>query len=374
MLERSAMYVMFKGVAIAASILFMQNAGAKMEYLLILALAFSCILIAGYLLEGIGLKHRDNIQTAVNVMVFFVAFLIDMKNLFPVLIVLVFHVVDNYARGTYYFYYLLAGTMALVAIISNPAGEVLFFTLLLIIVLGYTKAIRDRVETTRELILEQKDELAQLNQKLSDNKRLAKTLQYTAALEERNRLAARLHDKVGHGISGSIILLEASMLMLDHNTEKAKAGIDKAVGNLREGVDDIRAALREERPVRSELGLNELHTMLEKFQVDHNIIAKLNQTGNTDFIGVDIWQCIHENLEESLTNILKHSNATEFRVSIQVLNKIIKVEYRDNGKTEGKFVKGLGLEAIEERTIKCGGRCFFEKTEKDFWITNVFTY
>ena len=34
---------------------------------------------------------------------------------------------------------------------------------------------------------------------------------------------------------------------------------------------------------------------------------------------------------------------------------------------------GLGLEAIEERTIKANGRCFFEKTETGFTITNVFT-
>ena len=163
---------------------------------------------------------------------------------------------------------------------------------------------------------------------------------------------------------------------------KPKRGIDKAVGNLREGVDDIRAALREERPVRSELGLNEIHTLLEQFEVNHNIKTNLYQTGNADFIGVDIWQCIHENLKECLTNILKHSNATEFKLSIHVLNKVVKVEFRDNGKSASlqssimgtKYEKGLGLEAIEERTIKCGGRCFFEKTDSEFRITNVFTY
>ncbi len=381
MLERSVMYAFFKGVAFAASILFLHRAGAKMEYLLILVLAFSCILLSCYLLDRINVKHNTKIQYIINAMLFLVSFLLDMNHFFSLLIVLIIYVIDNFAMGIY-FYYLLAGGMALITIIINPGSEVLIFTLLLVIVLCYTKTVRDRAESTRKLVLEQKEELAQLNQMLSDNRRLTKTLQYTAALEERNRLAARLHDKVGHGISGSIILLEASRLMFDLNTEKAKEGIDKAVGNLRQGVDDIRAALREERPVRSELGLNEIHTTLEQFKVNHGINTKLIQTGNLEYIGVDIWQCIHENLEESLTNILKHSNATDFQLSIHVLNKVIKVEYRDNGKLIAhqsnrmgiKYEKGLGLEAIEERTIKCGGRCFIERIDTEFRITNVFSY
>ena len=194
-----------------------------MDYLLIFALAFSCVIITEYLLERIGVKHKEKIQFTVDVIVMFVAFLLDMKHLFPLLIVLFIQLADNYTEGKY-FYYILAGVMALVTIIINPAGEILIFSLLLVIVLCYTKVIRERADITRELVLEQKEELVRLNQKLSDNKRLTKTLQYTAALEKRNRLAAIFYDKVGHGISGSIILLEASMLMLDRNTEKAKEG------------------------------------------------------------------------------------------------------------------------------------------------------
>jgi signal transduction histidine kinase len=162
--------------------------------------------------------------------------------------------------------------------------------------------------------------------------------------------------------------------MLDKDMDKAKEGIDKAVTNLRDGVDDIRTALREERPVRSELGLHEIQAVLEKFQVNHNIKIRMEQSGNLDYIGFEIWQCIYDNLEEVLTNILKHSNATQFKLTIKILPKIIHVEYGDNGKTEGKFFKSLGLEGIEERTIKCGGRCFFEKTSQEFLVTNIFTY
>jgi signal transduction histidine kinase len=373
MLERSIMYIIFKGVAIAASVIFMKRAGAKMDYLLILVLAFSCILTLNYLCDKIKIRYSNKIQITLHILLIVIIFLLDMKHLYPLLILIIIHIFDNYAKGIY-FYYIIAGMMALTVIIINPPGEILFFTVILIILLCYIRIIRDKAENLRETVIEQKEELVYLNQKLSDNRRLVKTLQYTAALEERNRLAARLHDKVGHGISGSIILLEATELMLDQNPEKAKESLNKAIGNLRVGVDDIRAALREERPIRSELGLSELNSELEQFQANHNIKTKLNLSGNSDMISIGIWQCIHENLEESLTNLLKHSNATEFSLSIQVMNKIIKVEYSDNGKSEGDYKKGLGLEAIEERTLKSGGRCFFEKTNTRFRITNIFTY
>ncbi len=373
MLEKSVMYFIYKGAALAASLMFMLKAGVKIEFVIILALAFSCIFLAEYILDKLTISWKGKVISFLNVILLFILVLLGVHTMYPLMIVILVVITEHYCKGDY-FYTLSIGFNILLGILLVPNAEVLFLGMLLLCLLYYNRFIRNRVEASKLQVLEQKEELAFLNQKLQDNQRLTKTLQYTAALEERNRLAARLHDKVGHGISGSIILLEASRLMLDKDMVKAKEGIDKAVANLRDGVDDIRAALREERPVRSELGLNEIQTVLEKFQVNHNINTRIEQFGNLDYIGLDIWQCIYDNLEEVLTNILKHSNATHFKLTIKILPKIIRVEYGDNGKTEGKFFKGLGLEAIEERTIKCGGRCFLEKSSQEFLVTNIFTY
>lgn len=373
MLKQSVMYLIFKGVALGASILFLQKAGTGSGYLLILVLAFSCVLTTGYLFEEISVKYGKKIRTLMDIILLGASFFMDMKRLFPFLIVIVIQMLDQFAKGKM-FYYLLLVVLTVTALIFQSDFQILFFSLLFIFIFCYTKVIREKGQIQRELVLEQKEELAQLHKKLADNKQFVKTLQYTTALEERNRLAARLHDKVGHGISGSIILLEASRLMMEQDLEKAKMGMDKAVKNLRDGVDDIRKALREERPVLGELGINEIRSTLEEFQVNYSIPATLKQEGNMDLIPVAIWQCIHDNLEEALTNFLKHSNGTEFRLSLQVFHKIIKVEYVDNGKNTGKLVKGLGLESIEERTIQCGGRCFFEKSAGEFRITNVYIY
>jgi signal transduction histidine kinase len=61
-------------------------------------------------------------------------------------------------------------------------------------------------------------------------------------------------------------------------------------------------------------------------------------------------------------------------LTIEVFKKIIKVEYKDNGTGSGNIEAGMGLEAIEERTVSVGGRCFITKGENGFCITNIFTY
>ena len=58
---------------------------------------------------------------------------------------------------------------------------------------------------------------------------------------------------------------------------------------------------------------------------------------------------------------------------------MIKVLYFDNGTNQQDSVienreikRGLGLDAIEERTRRANGTCFFEKNEFGFVTTNIF--
>ena len=63
---------------------------------------------------------------------------------------------------------------------------------------------------------------------------------HTARLEERNEISTRLHDKIGHTISGTLLQLEATKIILDMNPKKAPSMLDICINNLREGMDDIR--------------------------------------------------------------------------------------------------------------------------------------
>ncbi|MBN1891621.1 MAG: hypothetical protein JW780_02490 [Clostridiales bacterium] len=369
MVDRTLLFFLVKIAAIGSIFLINPN-DADMAMNAISALGFACICLLQLLLHKVW--NKKNVSLTLIAVALATGFWLDMGEFFPLISLLIFEGIDLLIREKSK-YVLLGIVLGLLYFVAEPETVLAAIAVVLIIfAISGTWALA-KIDFYRQTVAAQKQEMDDLREKLSDNKRLIKTLKYTASLEERNRLAARIHDKVGHGISGSIIMLEAALLALKKDPVQAEAAIQKAALNLREGVDDIRLSLREERPERSVLGQSEIKANLEEFEATYGMQTVFKSSGRLESVTGEIWACISDNLNEALTNSLKHSGASIFTLEISVMNKVIKVEYKDNGKSAAVFEKGLGLEAIEERTIKAGGRCFFEKTETGFSITNVFT-
>lgn len=181
-------------------------------------------------------------------------------------------------------------------------------------------------------------------------------VRYLSQLEERNSMAQKLHDKVGHTIAGSIIQLEAAGLIIDKDGKKAADMIGNVTNNLKEGMESIRSTLRSIKPPSEQLGLNRLKLILEKFSFDHSIQTSLSNDGSLDVITHQQWSIIMDNTKEALTNALKYSRATNLSVKLNVMNKIVKAEVRDNGVGASSIIKGMGLTGMTERTENAGGK------------------
>ena len=83
---------------------------------------------------------------------------------------------------------------------------------------------------------------------------------------------------------------------------------------------------------------------------------------NMEMITPIQWKVIQENLTEAMTNALKYSQATTISIEIQVLNAMIKVVVKDNGKGMEKIKKGLGIIGMEERTASINGKVITDGT------------
>lgn len=115
--------------------------------------------------------------------------------------------------------------------------------------------------------------------------------------------------------------------------------------NLKEGMESIRSTLRTIKPAPEQLGINRLKLILEEFTLNNGIETELSHDGRLDVITHLQWNILTDNMREALTNSLKHSSASAVRVKIEVMNKVIKMEVRDNGKGETVIKKGWGLPA-----------------------------
>ncbi|WP_124098533.1 histidine kinase [Ruminococcus sp. Marseille-P6503] len=368
-MNKALLYLVFKLTMLAASAGYCIKSAADITAAVISALVLCCL----FFTEAFTLRYRHGrkaflILSAAGAAV---CLYTDKTFYFPVLISIVLCIIDIFTDGSS-FLAVSATVLLLLGMIFTPDFFSLTITIIGIIGFLSGKRLIEKLSAYKELSLSQRQEIADLRVKLSDMKSYSAALKQSAALEERNRFAARIHDELGHGISGSIIMLEAARISMASNPDKSGEIIDKAIDNLRNGVDSIRVSLREERPERRALGLSEIETIMKHFSANYNIKTEINASDGLERITPQIWLCIRDNLTEALTNTLKHSEADLFTFSLQTYNKVIRAEYRDNGKCGGDFRKGLGLEAIEERTALCGGKSLFRSGQNGFSITNIF--
>jgi signal transduction histidine kinase len=208
-------------------------------------------------------------------------------------------------------------------------------------------------------------------------------MSHISKLEERNRLASRIHDEIGHGMSGSILLLEGADAVMDTDPRAARATMRRVIENLRGSTDKIRTVLREERSAAVEVNLARIRAGLATFEADHpHINTGLTIDGDTENVQGQIWSCVMDNMTEAMTNTLKHSDATSFSVSVTSSNKLLTVEFADNGASDTErgderdfseeSQRGMGLQNMEERCALAYGRCFFRRGRSGFRVVMTF--
>lgn len=179
-------------------------------------------------------------------------------------------------------------------------------------------------------------------------------------LKERNELSQKMHDKVGHIIAGALMQLEAVKIMINKNNDKSMDMLDNTIKVLRVGMDDIRKTLREIKPSKEELGVNKIKTMIDEKIKNTKFEFMLTHTGDLDKIEYEQWVLITDAIRELTTNSIKYSKGYKVSVKIEVFNKLIKVETKDNGKGSNIINKGIGLSSIEQKVADLCGKLIID--------------
>lgn len=365
-MNKNALYLTFKTVALAA--VAANNISANAETV-ISALAFCCLFVTDYLVNRLcRLRYARLICAPVGIAG---CLLCGAETYYPLLIMLVFELADELNAGAY-FYGISAAAALLAALIFSPEAYALTTAFLLSAAGVFARMAVERVEYLRELSEKQRKTISAQDERISKLQAWSAAIRETAALEERSRFSTRIHDKLGHGISGSIILLEGARLNLKTNPEQAEKSLGAAIENLRGSVDSIREALHEERPRRGAASAAELKELLERFTLNYEIKTEFSADGEIEKISAPVWNCLKDNLTEALTNTVKHSDASKFSLKIRVYEKMIRAEFSDNGSGGSGFSKGMGLDGIEDRVTACGGKCLFQCGVTGFKIINIF--
>ncbi len=259
----------------------------------------------------------------------------------------------------------ITGVAAIPIVLIAVNGKVSNLEFILLMTIIYLILELYKYNVTRNYNLEktndeQRRDILTLGERLRQEEEYRRQSVESLKLEERNKLSQSMHDKIGHTLAGTIMQLEAAKIVLDDDKEKGKTMIDSTIKVLRQGMDEIRLILRQTKPSTEELGINKINMILEEKTKNTSFTYSLFYDGDIDIIDSMQWVGIIEGIREASTNSLKYSKGDKIWVNIEVLNKYIKVEIKDNGVGKINIRKGLGLISIEERIGDLKGKVIID--------------
>ncbi|MEM9485950.1 MAG: sensor histidine kinase [Cyanobacteria bacterium P01_F01_bin.116] len=181
-----------------------------------------------------------------------------------------------------------------------------------------------------------------------------------AALQERNRIAREIHDSLGHSLTAQTILLENVLLFWEQDTERAKSYLFDAKDSAYQALKEVSravAALRDSPKTEKSLqtAIPELVNkicqstpMTPSYEI--NLTAPLS-----DELSLTAYRIV----QEALTNVVKHAQATQLLVQLTTKPQSLYVQVLDNGRgfDPSKNTTGFGLRGMKERASALGGTC-----------------
>lgn len=178
--------------------------------------------------------------------------------------------------------------------------------------------------------------------------------------EERNRISRDLHDSLGHQLVAVNIQLQKAVAYRAINADESYESINKAQQATNDAIKELRQTIKDLREYESQTNLEEDLNKIVQNVRENGLEVDYDFTGNPSAYPEFTLLTLKQIIQEALTNIEKHANASLASLKISVSRKKIIVKIEDNGigfnpkklKKEGHY----GLLGVEERLNVVGGR------------------
>lgn len=178
--------------------------------------------------------------------------------------------------------------------------------------------------------------------------------------EERMRVARELHDGISQILIGVRFALDLAWRRVQKGDVRAKESLEKSLDMLGGAISEVRRISRDLRPgVLDDLGLGPaLKSMTEEFEERTGITMSLETVVFRNRLDEESKTALFRIAQEALTNIERHSGATEVHMSLRGHRKGATLIVRDNGRgidmMDGKG-RGIGLRNMQERMEQLDG-------------------
>ncbi|ACZ83308.1 sensor histidine kinase [Streptosporangium roseum] len=271
----------------------------------------------------------------------------------------------QYLKGTWRF----AGVTATAAIsvaaynggLPDPTPSAiftyLFFTAAIVAVVGVFSFVG---EITTERSAERKRMVAQLEKAMRENAGLHAQLLVQAreagVLDERQRMAAEIHDTLAQGLTGIITQLQAAQ-----QAEDWRRHMDNAVRLARESLAEARRSVHAVGPGQLEAApLPEaLREVVARWSEFNGVRADFTTTGTVRPMHPEVEETLLRTAQEALANAAKHAGASRVGLTLSYMEDVVTLDVRDDGAGfDPERVRdggGFGLTSMGKRVSRLAG-------------------
>ncbi|TNC20199.1 sensor histidine kinase [Amycolatopsis alkalitolerans] len=200
--------------------------------------------------------------------------------------------------------------------------------------------------------------VAEAQERARDAERTREAVALRRADEERLRIARELHDSLTHTIS--VIKVQAGVAV--HLARKRGEEVPEALVAVedasQEAMRELRATLEVLRGPGEDggYGLDRLPALIER-AATAGPPATMTVEGQRGSVPPAVDRAAYRIVQEALTNVAKHANATAARVTIGYTPGMVAIRVEDDGTAAAGdgIVPGMGLAGMRERVTALGG-------------------
>jgi two-component system, NarL family, sensor histidine kinase UhpB len=174
--------------------------------------------------------------------------------------------------------------------------------------------------------------------------------------EERRRMARELHDEIGQTFTGVVLQLET---LERRAPEELRAELRSLEATTRAGIEEVRELVRRLRPeALDDFGLRSALVSLGSDLAEHSgLRVSPHLDGDLPALSPEDELVVYRVAQESLTNIVRHAQASQALVTLQGVDGGLRLVVRDDGRgLDPHGHDGAGISGMRERAMLVGGR------------------
>jgi signal transduction histidine kinase len=206
-----------------------------------------------------------------------------------------------------------------------------------------------------------------------ENLKLLEQAHQMGMVQERQRLAAEIHDSLTQGFISIVTHLEVAEAKLEKHPETLRTDLQGLLNQARKTArDNLTAARQMTWALRPDLQqvvplAQSLAQLTENWSAKSDIPVEFSSSGDSQQLHPDVETALVRTTREALTNIQKHAQATQVTVTLTYMDTLVALDVHDNGRgcdpaslAQRKSGSGFGLESIREQVEQLGGELTIE--------------